>query len=356
MFYKRVIRPLLFRGDPESVHELTFDLMIAAQTIGVDRLSAALLSVSDPALTFDLCGLHFRSPIGLAAGFDKDCRALPFLASLGFGMIEGGTVTPEPQPGNDRPRIIRLASDEALINRVGFPSDGALAVAPRLARFAARKRRPVIGINIGKNKQTPIDEAARDYCAGVEKLQPFADLIVINISSPNTPELRKLQEPERLRALIDSVQRVNLQQKPIFVKIADLSPPEIDGILEICRTCKLSGIIASNTTFAREGLKTATTEQGGMSGRPLAARAKEMVGYIYRKTQGELPIIGVGGIFSAADAIAMMRAGASVVQIYTGMIYEGPSIVRKIQRGIIAHLREHRLQNVAQLVGRDHAG
>ena len=287
-------------------------------------------------------GLHFPNPVGLAAGFDKDGKHLHAMAALGFGFIEVGTVTPRPQAGNPRPRLFRLPADAALINRMGFNNEGVEALVQRLQQ--PRPAGLIIGGNIGKNKDTPNEQAAADYLFCYEKLFPYVDYFVVNVSSPNTPGLRALQDREPLTHLLRSLQQRNLQEpqpKPILLKIApDLSDAQLDDIIAIVQTTGIAGVIATNTTISREGLRTDTTHigAGGLSGHPLRARATEVIRYLHEKSGRSLVIIGVGGISSPAEALEKLDAGAALVQIYTGFIYEGPGIVKRIQRAVLRRM------------------
>jgi len=346
MIYRSLIRPLLFQFDSETVHHvaLTFGALPA-----VAPLCRSLYAYEDPRLRVEAFGLTFASPLGLAAGFDKHCEIVPTLAALGFGHIEVGSITAEPQSGNPRPRIFRFPADRALINRMGFPSDGVAVLAPRL-REVYHAVDTVLGVNIGKTKIVPIDEALADYQATFSRVREFAEYFVLNVSSPNTPELRKLQERGRLTALLRGIQDINPAKKPLLVKIApDLSWSEIDDILLCCSDAAVSGIIATNTTFAREGLSVATKEQGGLSGAPLHARAVEVVRYIATHTEGRLPIVGVGGIFSSRDVLDFLFAGATLVQLYTALIYRGPGVVAAINRGLSDYLTQEGLQSIAEI-------
>lgn len=285
-------------------------------------------------------GITFPNPVGLAAGFDKDAKYVDSLEYLGFGFVEIGTVTPLAQPGNDRPRLFRLPEDGALINRMGFNNEGAKAAAERLKN---RKSKVIIGGNIGKNKVTPNEDAVRDYEICFHTLYDVVDYFVINVSSPNTPGLRNLQEKEPLKKLISRLQQLNNEKtfpKPLLLKIApDTTKEQLDDIISIVLETKLSGIIATNTTVSREGLKTSEDMikgigAGGLSGKPLKNRSTEVIRYLYQQTKGAVPIIASGGIFSAADVKEKLDAGASLVQVYTGFIYEGPGIVKEICKGI----------------------
>jgi dihydroorotate dehydrogenase len=307
---------------------------------GGKRLLRALFSYRNPALERNVFGITFPNPVGLAAGFDKDARWLDELECLGFGFVEIGTVTPVSQPGNDRPRLFRLPADRALINRMGFNNQGAPAAARRIA---ARKGKIIVGGNIGKNKLTPNEDAVSDYVKCFEALYPVVDYFVVNVSSPNTPGLRSLQEKEPLRKLLGELQALNRRQRvprPLLLKIApDLTDTQLDDIVEIAAETRISGLVATNTTLSREGLATPGAEvtrlgAGGLSGKPLTSRSTEVIRYLRDKTSGTLPIIAVGGIFSTRDAREKLDAGASLVQVYTGFIYEGPSITRKILKGL----------------------
>jgi dihydroorotate dehydrogenase len=341
--YKSLVKPLLFNLDAERAHHLVFDnLRRAARVPGTKALLRGLYQFQHPSLEREVFGLKFPNPVGLAAGFDKNAALTDELATLGFGFVEIGTVTPRPQPGNPTPRLFRLPQDEALINRMGFNNEGALAVAARLAR--RRNRQLLIGGNIGKNKDTPNEHAAADYEACFEALADVVDYFVVNVSSPNTPNLRQLQEKKPLIDLLQRVQARNLSRatpRPLLLKIApDLTDTQLDDILEIARETQLSGLVATNTTISRADLRTETGHvaglgAGGLSGRPLRARATEVIRYLHRRSDGALPIIGAGGIHSAADAQEKLAAGAVLVQLYTGFIYEGPALVRKINQQLV---------------------
>jgi dihydroorotate dehydrogenase len=308
-------------------------------------------------------GLEFSNPVGLAAGFDKNGTSAQQLAALGFGFIEVGSVTSKPQPGNPRPRLFRLPLDRALINRAGFNNCGAA----RLAKHV-RNHRPacVLGVNIGKSREVAIQDAVPDYLASFEAVYEIADYIAINVSSPNTPKLRELQRPEMLLDLLKSLQnrsqelaqRGSLRQpKPLLLKIApDLSESEIESIVEVAKDLKLAGLIATNTTISRAGLQTGPAEvaafgDGGLSGAPLRQRSNEVIALIYRLTRGHLPIIGVGGVFTAEDAWEKISAGASLIQLYTGFIYEGPSVARQINEGLAAILKREGFRSLDEAIG-----
>jgi dihydroorotate dehydrogenase len=348
MLFKTVIRPILFtatQNDPEIAHHWVMNgLAWASRHQLLLKMIAAVSAYKAPVLEQTLFGLHFPNPVGLAAGFDKNGRALPALAALGFGFLEAGTVTRHRQPGNERPRIIRLAADEALINRMGFPNDGADAIAERLRR---RPRPPIpVGWSLGKSKITPQEEALEDYLYSLRKLHDLADFFTINVSSPNTPGLRKLQDKgpldRLLQALVQESEHLaevsgREQARPVLVKIApDLSEGQIDDVIEVCLDRHVRGIIATNTTLSREGLRQATSESGGLSGRPLYARALSLVRTLCKKLDGQLPVIGVGGIFGPDEARRMFDAGASLLQVYTGFIYEGQAIIKHINKRLAA--------------------
>ena len=324
------LRPFLFRLDPEQAHRLTLGLLRFAGNFAPARATLrALFDFQEPGLQVDAFGFRFKNPIGLAAGYDKNGIAVRGLSALGFGHIEVGTVTLRPQPGNPRPRIFRIPESGALINRMGFPSDGVDAL--RIPKCDAR-----IGINIGKNKETPIENAAEEYCALVQRVHAHADYIAINVSSPNTPDLRRLQAraaiEELLRAVAATRDRLT-PRVPLLVKIApDLSNAEIDDIVAAVIDAGLDGVIATNTTLSREGISSNVNEVGGLSGAPLRARATKVIRYLATRTQ--LPIIGVGGIATPTDALDKLDAGARLIQIYTGLVYRGPGIVREINRAL----------------------
>jgi len=342
--YKLIAKPLLFKLDAERAHHFTFDnLKRAASLPGAKAVLRGLYNYQHPSLAREVFGLKFPNPVGLAAGLDKNAVLTDELATMGFGFVEIGTVTPRPQPGNPQPRLFRLPADEALINRMGFNNDGATVVAERLRQ--RKNRQLIIGGNIGKNKDTPNEDAAQDYVAAFEALAEVVDYFVVNVSSPNTPGLRELQDKKPLISLLQQVQARNLARatpRPLLLKIApDLTDAQLDDILEIARETKLSGLVATNTTIARpETLRTpaatvAAHGAGGLSGRPLRERATEVIRYLHQRSEGGLPIIGAGGIHSAQDALDKLAAGASLVQLYTGFIYEGPGLVRQINRALV---------------------
>jgi dihydroorotate dehydrogenase len=340
MFYQYLIKPFFFLFDPERAHYLLADLITFFMRIpGVPVLFRWIYGYEHPQLTRTVFGIEFPNPVGLAAGFDKNALLIDEFSNLGFGFIEVGTVTPKPQDGNEKPRLFRLPADAAIINRMGFNNDGLAAIKQRLQ---VRQSKIIIGGNLGKNKLTPNEEAEEDYCLGFEALYEVVDYFVVNVSSPNTPNLRALQEKEPLRHLLIRLQTLNDEKpkpKPILLKIApDLSNDQLDDVIEIVMSTGIAGIIATNTTLSREGLLSADTlknEQGGLSGKPVQNRSTEVIAYIHQNSNGKIPIVGVGGIHSAEDAIEKIRAGASLVQIYTGFIYEGPGLIKKINQGIV---------------------
>ncbi len=336
--YKSLIRPLLFNFDPEKVHYFTFDVLRFLFKIpGVPGLMKSRFKIADPRLKRTVFGLKFKNPVGLAAGFDKNALLYNELDALGFGFIEIGTVTPKGQPGNDKKRLFRLKEDQAIINRMGFNNEGVEAAVKRL-----RSNKDVlIGGNIGKNKNTPNEEAVSDYKICFNALFDHVDYFVVNVSSPNTPNLRALQDKEPLTDLLNTLQQLNLLKpnpKPILLKIApDLTDEQLLDIIDIIAITKIAGVIATNTTISREGLNSENkTEQGGLSGKPLKNRATEVIRFLSEKSKKAFPIIGVGGIHSAEDALEKLEAGASLVQLYTGFIYEGPALINKINKAILA--------------------
>jgi dihydroorotate dehydrogenase len=341
--YKFLIRPVLFLFPPEFIHHFTFRVLgIAGKIPGVLKLLQALHSVESKSLRRNLFGLTFKNPVGLAAGFDKDAKLIDELAAFGFGFIEIGTLTPNPQPGNDKPRLFRLPADQAVINRMGFNNQGVEIAVERLKK---RNSDVIVGGNIGKNKVTPNEEAFEDYNKCFEALYPYVDYFVVNVSSPNTPNLRALQEKEPLKKLLSEVKSLSLAKekpKPVLLKIApDLNESQLNDVVEILLETKTDGVIATNTTISREGLTTSEDQvsaigNGGLSGRPLARRSTEVISFLRSKLGKDFPIIGVGGIMSAADAIEKLNAGADLVQIYTGFIYEGPHLIKSINKALIS--------------------
>ncbi len=340
--YKWFVRPLLFSIDPERIHHIVLRLLsVSGRIPGVKTLNRILFNYEHKALAREVFGIRFSNPVGLAAGLDKDARVIDEMAALGFGFVEIGTLTPQPQQGNDKPRLFRLPKDKALINRMGFNNEGVHAAARRLSR---RTSKVIVGGNIGKNKTTPNEEALSDYIACFEVLDPYVDYFVVNVSSPNTPGLRELQEKEPLERLLLSVKALSMKSvkpKPILLKIApDLNDHQLDDIVEILLATKTDGVIATNTTISRNHLVTSANEvtrmgSGGLSGQPLRDRSTEVIRYLRAKLGDAYPIIGVGGIMSPADAVEKIRAGANLIQLYTGFIYEGPGLVRRINRALV---------------------
>jgi dihydroorotate dehydrogenase len=338
--YKLIIKPLLFLFNPERAHHITFTLVNLICKIPFAKLFIKdLFTVGSKKLERTVFGIKFPNPVGLAAGFDKDAKLYNELACFGFGFIEVGTVTPKPQAGNDQPRLFRLPADEALINRMGFNNQGVEAMVQRL-----RSEQPdvIIGGNIGKNKVTPNEQSVNDYELCFNALFNYVDYFVVNVSSPNTPNLRELQEKEPLKALLGHLQNLNNSKpkpKPILLKIApDLTNEQLDDVIEVVLETKLAGVVATNTTISRANLKTDTTAigLGGLSGKPVTARSTEVIRYIATKSNNVFPIIGVGGIHSPQDAIDKLNAGASLIQLYTGFVYEGPALPKKICKKIVA--------------------
>ena len=333
--YERFVRPLLFSIDPETAHHLTIAFLRRASQ--VDLALRALKFFEPPPKPKAVFGLTFRNPIGLAAGFDKNGVALPALAALGFGFIEVGTVTAKPQPGNPKPRIFRFPEQAALINRLGFNNEGADAIARRLRKLHASGRWPAvpIGINIGKSRTTPLEGATDDYLYSFRLLREFADYIVLNVSSPNTPGLRELQKPAALSQLLRAIADKNqITRKPILVKIApDLSPNELDEIVATCEENKVAGIIVTNTTVDHSSIPPGLDQEGGLSGAPLREKSTALVRAIAARST--IPVIASGGIFDAESAREKIEAGAQLVQIYTGYIYRGPSLLREIAEALL---------------------
>lgn len=333
------LKPILFQFDPEKIHHaVTSGLRLIHKVWGVPKLLKNEFVINDPRLEKTVFGLKFKNPVGLAAGFDKNAELVDELAALGFGFIEVGTVTPLPQSGNEKPRMFRLPEDEALINRMGFNNEGVDVVAARL-KYVKRDGL-IIGGNIGKNKMTPNEDAVSDYIKCFDKLFDVVDYFVVNVSSPNTPGLRELQEKEPLKNILETLQSRNEKSgtsRPILLKIApDLTDPQLDDIIEIVNETGIAGVIATNTTIVREGLRSnMRNESGGLSGKPLTRRSTEVIRYLCEKSNRSFPVIGVGGIHSPEDAVEKLQAGASLVQVYTGFIYEGPGLVRRINKGLL---------------------
>ncbi len=339
--YKSLIRPILFSFPPEKAHQLVMGILKAKLAVpGVRSLFKSMFTLEDKRLEREVFGIKFPNPVGLAAGFDKNADYYKQMSVLGFGFVEIGTVTPVGQPGNPAPRMFRLPADEGLINRMGF-NNGGVEVA--IENLKSRPKDLIIGGNIGKNKVTPNNEAINDYITAFDALFDYVDYFVVNVSSPNTPGLRALQDKGPLTEILNELQTRNQKKshpKPILLKIApDLTDSQLDDIVDIITDTKTDGVIATNTTISREGLKTdqsVTEEMGGLSGKPVKSRSTAVIKYLHTKSKGSFPIIGVGGIQTAEDAIEKLDAGASLIQVYTGFIYEGPAMVKNICKGILA--------------------
>lgn len=384
--YQSLLRPILFSGlkaDPEWLHRQSFRGFNWLDRPTADRWTQQLrhtlsrtCSLSDRRLQQSLWGLTFANPVGLAAGFDKDGTASGMWSVFGFGFAELGTVTFHPQPGNPQPRLFRLLADQAVLNRMGFNNQGAAVMAATLAKRwhldladfeNLRDLSPPsvssipLGINLGKSKITPLEQAAEDYVQSFRLLRGWGDYFVVNVSSPNTPGLRSLQDKAQLEPILKALQQENTERKPLLVKIApDLEWGAIADVIALAQDCQLAGIIATNTTIRRDGLQTqileptgklVTEEAGGISGAPVRSRSTEVIRFIYKETQGTLPIIGVGGIFTADHAWEKITAGASLVQTYTGWIYEGPLMLRRTLTGLLQKLDDHGLQSIQAAVG-----
>ncbi|MBD2635280.1 quinone-dependent dihydroorotate dehydrogenase [Limnothrix sp. FACHB-881] len=377
MDWYRVLRPLVFSPlapSPERAHDQAMELLQGLAQLRRSATGRSMLAnlrhwftAQTPELSQTLWGLKFENPVGLAAGFDKDGVAAGAWEQLGFGFAELGTVTLHSQPGNPQPRLFRLLPDRAVLNRMGFNNQGAAALAERLAALRPspwENPNIPIGVNLGKSKITELEGAAADYLGSFRLLKDWGDYFVVNVSSPNTPGLRSLQDADRLGEILDSLQQDNQGQKPLLVKIApDLEWSAIDDVVGLAQRFGLAGVIATNTTIRRDQLQTKTLKQtgnpitaeaGGISGQPLRDRATEVIHHIYRQTAGQLPIIGVGGIFSAEDAWDKIAAGASLVQVYTGFVYEGPGLPRRIAEGLAAKLAERGWSSITQAIGCGH--
>ena len=344
---KLFIRPLLFCFDPEKVHYFTFSFIRFLNKIpGFSYLFQAIYEVNDSKLEREVFGLKFKNPVGLAAGFDKDAKLYQELSNFGFGFIEIGTLTPVGQEGNPKKRLFRLKEDNAIINRMGFNNGGVKEAVERLKKPEAKpngaklNKGVLIGGNIGKNKVTPNEEAVKDYEICFEALFPYVDYFVVNVSSPNTPNLRELQDKKPLTELLQTLQDKNNAKpkpKPILLKIApDLTDEQLLDIIDIVNETKIAGVIATNTTISREGLQSENkSEMGGLSGKPLTKRSTEVIRFLSEKSNKSFPIIGVGGIHTAEDALEKLEAGASLVQLYTGFIYEGPQLIKDINKALL---------------------
>ena len=338
--YKYILRPFFFLFDPEIVHHLVFNLIKLLNYIpGVGWITSLLYDIKHPKLERDIFGIKFKNPVGLAAGFDKDAKLFKELSNFGFGFIEIGTVTPKQQKGNSKKRLFRLTEDNALINRMGFNNDGVDKVIKRLKK----NKSVIIGGNIGKNKITLNNKAVEDYSFCFENMYDYVDYFVVNVSSPNTPNLRELQAKKPLTSLLNSLQVLNKKKpkrKPILIKIdPDLNKNQLLDIIDIVKITNIDGVVASNTSIGRDGLISSNRiEAGGLSGKPLSKKSTEVISFLSKKSNKSFPIIGVGGIHSPEDAIEKLDAGADLIQLYTGFIYEGPGIVKKINRSLIDKL------------------
>jgi dihydroorotate dehydrogenase len=375
--YRNALRPVLFAQDAESIHQRTMGML---NWVGRNELVCEAMRsfLGAPELPIELFGLRFPNPVGLAAGMDKNAEALPAWAAMGFGFTELGAATWHAQPGNPQPRVFRAIAEEAIVNRMGFNNLGAETIAEKLVEWKSLGRWPrhPVGMNLGKSKITPLERAAEDYANSFRVLRPHLDFFVVNVSSPNTPNLRQLQDKSALDEILAALQEVHSPQStvhssesanvqsptesrrpPILVKVApDLSFEALDDILELVGPRQIAGIVATNTTISRPAAATPDvqrvySEAGGLSGRPLRTRSTEVVRHLYRQTRGTLPIVGVGGIFNAADAWEKIAAGASLVQIYTGLVYEGPTICREIMAGLVDRLEAKGLVKLSQAVG-----
>ena len=341
--YKLIIRPILFFFDPEKVHYFTFSLIRFVSKIpGMTSIFKKMYIVEDKRLEKELFGLTFKNPVGLAAGFDKDAKLFNELSNFGFGFIEIGTLTPKPQDGNPKKRLFRLKEDAAIINRMGFNNGGVTEAVERLKNNSG----VLIGGNIGKNKLTPNESAVEDYIICFNSLFDHVDYFVVNVSSPNTPNLRALQDKEPLTHLLSVLKQENnkrTQPKPILLKIApDLSDEQLMDIIDIVRTTKIDGVIATNTTIVREGLRSSNkNEEGGLSGKPLKDRSTEVIKFLSKKSNKAFPIIGVGGIHTPEDALEKLEAGADLLQLYTGFVYEGPKLIKDINKAILKNRFPH---------------
>lgn len=345
--YKRIIRPIFFQFDPEKIHYFTFSLLRFLHAFGFGNIFRSIYKIENPKLERELFGLKFPNPVGLAAGFDKDAKLYKELSNFGFGFIEIGTVTPKAQPGNEKPRLFRLKEDSAIINRMGFNNGGINEAVQRLKmNKAIGNGQVLIGGNIGKNKTTANEEAVNDYLLCFDALFAYVDYFVVNVSSPNTPNLRELQEKKPLADLLHALQERNMEislksqagkRKPILLKIApDLGNDQLLDIIDIVSETGIDGVIATNTTISRTGINSQNKdEMGGLSGKPIKSRATEVIRFLSEKSGNSFPIIGVGGIHSAEDALEKLDAGASLIQIYTGFIYEGPGLIKEINKAIL---------------------
>ena len=362
MLWRYILRPALFSFSAESIHHASMGTFAKIARSPIGGVIQSQYEVKDSRLETEIFGIKFPNPVGLAAGFDKDAIWFDVLLKLGFGSIEVGTLTPNGQPGNEKPRLFRLQKDTALLNRMGFNNNGAIQAAKSIPK---RKFDGILGINIGKAKDSELEKAVEDHLESFRHLFSFANYVTINVSSPNTLNLRQLQQREHLEKILDSLNVENQElakihqcdPKPLLLKISpDLSPEPLTEAIEVCKSRKISGIIATNTTVSREGLQTKESEvkdfnRGGVSGKPLTERSRKMVSEIYKMTEGKIPIVGVGGIMTPDDAVQMICAGASLIQVYTGFIYGGPGFVKAINQKLLAAIEEKKVGSISELVG-----
>lgn len=350
--YQLCVRPLLFRMDPETAHKVLMGCGPLFRFWPVSTAARTLFHFEDPRLEVPAFGMKFSSPICFAAGMDKNAEAVELLSSFGCAALEIGVISAKPQPGNDRPRVFRFPESQAIVNRMGNPNIGADAAVQNLVRMREQKWLPWVGLNIGKTTLTPLDEALSDYRYTFEKLEPYCDYFVLNVSCPNVAEYSKLQERERLQQLLAGMQAINRNRKPILVKLApDLTEAQIDEALMCALENGIAGIIASNTTTTRDVLPAAQGFQGGLSGPPLFQLALKTVRYVSQRLQGKLPVIGVGGISSADDIIEMMQAGATLIELYTALVYQGPGIVKRMKRELCARMDRDGVRSIVDYVG-----
>ena len=350
-FYRALLRPILFSLDAEAAHHMALSML--------SMMPPLPISNDPPELHNTILGLEFSNPIGLAAGMDKDAIAIGAWQSLGFGFAELGTITPRPQPGNPKPRVFRLPEHRALINRLGFPSDGMEAVAPRIEKFRRTPRRIRLALNFGPNKDTPAEKVAADYASLMARIAVFADFIVVNVSSPNTPGLRNWQSPDKMRELFAAMEKVatTARRPPILIKVApDLDATTLDAICDTAMALHLDGIVVGNTTLKREAIGVTSDLEGGLSGTPLRDRARELIASVYRRTHRQLPIVGVGGVMNAEDALGHIKAGASLVEIYTGLIYEGPGLIASLKSELVTLLKRDGFRSISDAIGSDVRG
>jgi dihydroorotate dehydrogenase len=344
--YRGLLRPMLFSLDAEVAHRLTLSML--------SMMPPLPCAPDPPELRSSLWELDFANPVGLAAGMDKDAIAIGAWQSLGFGFAELGTITPRPQPGNPKPRVFRIPEHHALINRLGFPGEGMEAVAPRIEKVRRAGTRIRLALNFGPNKDTPLEQVAADYAALMKRLGALADFIVINVSSPNTPGLRNWQSPEKMRELFAAMNDVaaGARRPPMLLKVApDLDDATLGAICDTALALRLDGIVVCNTTLKRSEVGVASTEEGGLSGHPLRELARDRIASVYRRTAGKLPIIGLGGIMNADDALGHIKAGASLVELYTGLIYGGPGLITAMKRELATLLRREGFRSINEAVG-----